>query len=375
MTPTETLRQLVRAWAGVTPAPAEPPADPAAVWRLLWAHHAEAALGPLLPAAARISRTDESVTTARERTLQLLLELERVAPALEAAGCRPVVLKGAALALAYYEDPAQRWFVDLDILVPRDRVGCACDALAELGYRPLETAVPVDLYDEFHLHRILEGPGGVVVEVHWALTLPGSVYSYDTEGVRERSRELALGGGACRVASPEDQVLHAVYQHVADGFVDLRRVLDLALLAGELDEAGWRRVATLAVTGRMERALTLWLDVAGRILGRPVKDDLWIKSPVGPRTWRAATNLGVAEGLLDRRATCTRGYVAFLHLLLVPGRWRRWRELWRDLVPDDERIVGTGAVPGRWEMLPRRLRAGLGNGRALARVAWKAWRG
>jgi len=375
VTPTASLRQLVRTWAGVVPPPVEPPADPADLWRLLWDHHVEAALGPLLPPQARNDRTDAVVVEARGRTVHLLLELERLAPVLAAADCRPVVLKGAALALSHYRDPAERWFVDLDVLVPRDRVETACRALGEMGYGPLETRVPVTLYDEFHLHRILAGPGGVVVELHWALTLPGSIYSYDTDGVRERSREVPIGRTTCRVASPEDQVIHAVYQHVADGFVDLRRVLDLALLAEDLDGAGWRRVAALADAGRMDRALALWLDVAESTLGRPVKDDLWFQSPLGERAWSAVRSLDVAAGCLSRRAATTPGYVDFLHLLLVPGRWRRWRELWRALLPDDERVVGAGHVPGRLGGWPGRVRAGLCNARDLVRVGWVAFRG
>lgn len=374
MTPTESLRQLTRVWAGVVPS-AGPPSDPAGLWRLLWDHHVEAALDPLLPPEARNERTEAAVQAARGRTIQLLLELERLIPALAAANCRPVVLKGAALALGYYRDPAERWFVDLDVLVPRDRVDHACAVLGELGYRPLETNVPVRLYDEFHLHRILAGPGGSVVEVHWALTLPGSVYRYDTDGVRERSREETLGGATCRVASPEDQVIHAVYQHVADGFIDLRRVLDLVLLAGALDDAGWRRVAALADECRMSRALALWLDVAASILGRSVKDDLWIRSPLWPRARRMAASLDVAAGCLSRRAATDPGYAEFLHLLLVPKWWRRWRELWRALMPDDERVVGAGRDPGSRGGWPRRIKAGLRNGRNLTRVAWAAYRG
>ena len=79
VTPTASLRQLVRTWAGVVPAPVEPPADPAGLWRLLWDHHVEAAFGPLLPPQARNDRTDAVVAEARGRTVQLLLELERLA--------------------------------------------------------------------------------------------------------------------------------------------------------------------------------------------------------------------------------------------------------------------------------------------------------
>ena len=44
-------------------------------------------------------------------------ELVRVAGALEGAGCRPIVFKGAALAHTHYRQPWLRPRLDVDVLV------------------------------------------------------------------------------------------------------------------------------------------------------------------------------------------------------------------------------------------------------------------
>ena len=124
---------------------------------LLRNHHLESALLPLVPASARTPEMDEDRTDARHRTAWLLMELERILPPLERAGCSPVVLKGAALAVAHYTDPLDRWFVDTDLLVHRDRVDAACIAMEDLGYTPLEGDRYESYYDRHHLHRVMVG--------------------------------------------------------------------------------------------------------------------------------------------------------------------------------------------------------------------------
>ena len=62
-----------------------------------------------------------------------------------------------------------------------------------------------------------------------------------------------LGRQACRVAAPVDQILHAVYQNIANGFVDLRRLLDLVILVRLLPPARWTQVLQLATEGMLDR--------------------------------------------------------------------------------------------------------------------------
>ena len=253
----ELLRALIRQWSGAEPATGDwSRAEVDLMWPALMAQHAEVPLGAFLPPAALTGAQREAVTASRERTACLLLELERILPTVRGTGCEPVVLKGAALALEAYSEPTDRWFVDLDLLVPLDTVEAVCDRLLAVGYRPFHGRASWAYYDQHHVHRILIGPAGSVVEVHWALTAPASSYHYDPQGVRDRARTATIGRGTCLVASPADQVVHAVYQHLANGFVDLRRVLDLARLGPRMTSADWRE------TGRRGRAMRSWTGLS-----------------------------------------------------------------------------------------------------------------
>lgn len=369
MADTDILRELIRRHlAGGPPVDAQAPPR---IADMLRNHHLESALVPLLPASARTPELDDDRTVARHRTAWLLMELERILPPLERAGCRPVVLKGAALAVAHYPDPLDRWFVDTDILVPGDRVDAACIALADLGYVPLDGDRFESFYDRHHLHRVMVGPSRAVVEIHWDLTIPRSVYDHDPEGVRERAVTVRLGRTTCRVASPADQVLHGVYQQVVDGFSDPRRVLDLARLAPALDADSWARVETLAVAGRLHRALGLWLEVA-RELGGVETPHLPATGDLGHHAHRLLANLDVPRGMLAFRAQRTPGYARFLHLVLVPG-WRiRLREILRLVLPDEFHLMNAGHDPQAAGSRSRRAVMGVLNARNLSRVLREA---
>lgn len=363
------LRDLMRRRvAGGPPSPDPLPPD---LVPYLLAHHVEAALVPQLPPGTVDQEVTDAMEAGRLRTAWLLMELERILPPLETAGCAPVVLKGAALALANYDDPPERWFVDLDLLVPPDRVEEACDALAALGYRPIEPERFADYYDRYHLHRAFVGPSRAVVEVHWDLTIPISVYRQDPDGVRARAVTVDLGRTTCRVASPADHVVHAVSQQLNDGFSDLRRVLDQACLLPALDAAAWAQVARMARDGNMDRALALWLDVAVDLSGITLPDTAPDGSALGYRSRRMLENLDVPGSLLSFRAHYQPGYRNFLHLVLVPG-WRlRLKELARLLFPGEFHLMDAGHVPGpgAWR---KRLAMGLKNAEGLGRVLVRA---
>lgn len=369
MADTDILRELLRRHLGQGP-PVDRPAPPRLADRLR-NHHLESALVPHLPDALRTAELEGDRETARQRTAWLLMELERIVPALEGVSCRPVVLKGAALAVAHYPDPLDRWFVDLDILVPRERVDAACATLTDLGYVPVDGDRYESYYDRHHLHRVLVGPSRAVVEIHWDLTIPSSVYHHDPAGVLARAGTVTLGRVACRVASPADQLIHGVYQLVVDGFSDPRRLLDLASLMPVMDQGQWALVEELAVAGRLQRALGLWLDCAQEILDLETPP-LAVTRDLGRRARGLLANLDVAEGLLSFRAQRTPGYARFLHLVLVPNWRRRLAETLRLILPGDFHLMDAGHDPAARDSRLRRLGMGLKNARNLSRVLLEA---
>lgn len=376
------LTDLATAWANRAAGPVTPPAgfEPVAhapaLRAALLAHNVEAALGALLPPALRDDVLAAQMAASRARTGALLLEAERILPLAARHAERPVLLKGAALAQRHYPEPAQRWFLDLDLLVPRAAVGPVCRELEQAGYRPLPGGRDPRFYEKYHLHRILLGPAGACVEVHWDLTLPGSVYHLSATGVTARARADRLGRQPVWRPCAVDQVLHATYQNIADGWLDLRRVLDLALLVPGLDAGERRMLVDLARHTGLERGVALSLHVMKSIAG--VCDELTdeLAPSLGPAGWRLVRGLDVAGGCLDRRARSVEGYTSLLHLLATPRHAQRWRELARILWVGEERLLDmghrAGALPGWWG----RTRIGAHQAWAAARMgamAGRAW--
>jgi|GEM_PF-1337769 len=369
------LVRLIRSWLTDPAAGSTQPVSRGVsgdeVRRLLAAHRIEAALAGCLAPELLTPAFDQLVRSSRERTDFLLMELERVLPVLEVGDCRPVVLKGAALAQACYRVPHHRWFMDLDLLVPRERVEETCRRLEGLGYRPFTGGRDPLFYEKHHLHRIMMGPQGSCLEVHWALTLPASVYSFDLAGVFERAREAPLGRRHMWVTSPVDQVLHNVYQAIADGFVDLRRILDLALLTADLSDDDWLYLMKQSRQTGMSSALWLSLHLMKEVTGRT--PDLAIMDALAPRgpVKRILKGMDVSTGCLERRAESVDGYSVLLHLLLTPGPMNRLRESLRFVWPGEASLMDRGFAHHQLPGVLSRLRIVFYHLKLLTRISFR----
>lgn len=376
-TPEQTyIADLTRSWATGHAGPVRPPADldPERFLGIIARQPAMQTLASCiateaLPDGERV-RMAQALEVARRRSVMMLLELERILPALAEAGLRPVVLKGASLALTVYDRPENRWFVDLDLLVEPDRLDAAYDVLARLGYRFSESAAAGELYDRYHFHRILMSNQGVCVEVHWALTLPASVYRHDVDATRRAAVEIPLGEASFLAPGAVDQILHGVLQSIADGFSDLRRPLDLHLLDARLDDG--ERELLCARAGAANLAAGLWLQYHLReeLLGAPMPEFVSLFCLPEGGLARVVSRLDVAGGCVVQRAHHDRGYGNLLHWLCVP-RQLLPREVRRYIFPDMHGLVNAGMcrdgpVPAwkRWHLAVTRT---LTTGRILGR--------
>lgn len=214
-----------------------PPPPPGLSWervaRLVLAHRLAATLGHLFaPGGAPndvVAVVEDHARALRLRGAWLELELGRCLRALEAAGIRPLLLKGISLGKAVYPSSVQRFALDLDFLVRPDEVDPACRSLESLGYRA-DTGDRAAYYAAHHVHRILTGANQLGVEMHWGLSRRVAVHHLDPDWFRSGAVEIDLEGVKALVPSPDAQLLHAAAQAVDEGFSDLRRIVDAALL-------------------------------------------------------------------------------------------------------------------------------------------------
>jgi len=216
---------------------------------------------PLLAQVVRqfdLDVPDELRVGLRQRVYQttaanawLFIELGRVLDALGEAGVPVILLKGAALARAVYDDPGLRPMGDLDLLVPHALAGRAQTAVAALGYaadRPeIRPGARLAFESQVMLRRLRRPE--TAIEIHWGL-LDAPYYEarLPMAWFWETARPIALDARRTALTlGPEAQLLHLcahlVLHHDQDQAPALRWRLDIAeclhVFAGDID---WPRL-------------------------------------------------------------------------------------------------------------------------------------
>lgn len=173
----------------------------------LYAYLRAAAVAP----AAVLNGLERAYLANAARSLYLRATTDRVLAALAAAEVPAMLLKGAALVQTVYPDPAVREMLDIDILVPPDRLGAARGALAPLGFAPVPAGPGSDRWQSAPAHdEALIGEAEVVaVELHRHVAVAGEGHAFTLEGFWERARSAPASGHV--IPSVEDLLLHVCF--------------------------------------------------------------------------------------------------------------------------------------------------------------------
>lgn len=221
-----------------------------------------------------------------QRNVYLRQQLEETVRQLNAAGIAPVLLKGAAALLAGGSDPAARMMMDLDILVPRQDLQAALDALHALGYRA-DDRPQIDYARHHHCPPLFRAGDYGSLEVHQELLLPTAAPILPTAAAWARVENLEAAGLGVKVLSPTHQALYNVLHaqiadlHHAAGTIDLRSLHNLAVLQAAWGEAiDWREIRAAMDCHGKGAVLRAYLYLAQRLLG--------MAPPAGLRpSWRS----------------------------------------------------------------------------------------
>lgn len=176
------------------------------------------------------------LNAARNETIRR--QLIEVLSTLNAAGIRPLLLKGAASLLSpLYGDLGSRLIGDLDLLVPSESLRDASAALQRLGYqRALHVGCDEDHYRRFHHDAPLMHPDRIAaVELHrrYVISARGTRLM---EALASPPMTLTVDGASACLPQPTERLAHNfLHQMVQDsGYVrgnfDLRQLYEAALL-------------------------------------------------------------------------------------------------------------------------------------------------
>jgi hypothetical protein len=265
-------------------------------------------------AVAPMEPTPEVLTVAQ--TLAVDRTAAEVISALDRAGIRGILLKGASLAEWLYEEGPPRSYRDCDVLVAPPDIDGAEAILSTLGFEhpPLDD-LPGDKPWHAHawerngaasidLHRTLIGVG-VEPEALWAI-------------LSRHTARMHVGGRAVEVLDEVGRAMH-VALHAAHHGVGIRHPLrDLERAVRQLPIATWRAAAALAAELGATAAFAagLRLDAAGALIA----DSLAL-----PREANVE--------LLLRSTTATPTAVGFEWLMRTPGIGRKLRIVLHKMFP------------------------------------------
>jgi hypothetical protein len=251
--------------------------------------------------------------------------------ALDGAGIENRVLKGSAAAHLDYADPAERTFVDVDILVRGEEFDRAALTLSRHGYRRLVPEIRPGFDRRFGKGCTLRSETGYEVDLHRTFVTGPFGLTVRLDDLWTNATPWVLAGGRQLLAlGREQRLLHACY-HAALGDREPRIVpqRDVAalVLSDDLDEGRVRELAqawggnfvvaraitlawdTLALAD--ETALTAW--------ARHYQPDARSKHAFA--AYRAENANYAARSWASLRALPnTRSRVSFLYSLAFPQR-------------------------------------------------------
>lgn len=206
------------------------------------------------------SKLDRAFRDNAKRVMVMTAELIRIWQRLELKRIPALAIKGPVTAHTLYDDPANRVFCDLDLLVPRESLADARKVLSECGYQPTGS-------DEIGIARFTElslenAANGIHVDLHWALT-PPDWYVSMPDGLWQRASRIAISGCEISTLGEEDTFLYLCIHGAKHGWSSLHWLMDLCRAILRSPGIAQRSRALIDPKSRAMAMLRLGLASAG----------------------------------------------------------------------------------------------------------------
>ena len=199
-------------------------------------------------------------------SLRLTAELFCILDRFTSAGIGALVVKGPALAVQAYGDPAMRSYGDLDLLVRQRDIRRATELMSAAGFTP---AVPLSAIDAGKIpgqYLFSKPDSRLIVELHNDCTLRYFPRRLPPEKFFARQIRVRLDAHEAPALAVEDELV-LICIHGAKHFWErLMWIADVAALVSRQAGIDWERVADSAQAVGAERMLHTGLRLASDLL-------------------------------------------------------------------------------------------------------------
>ena len=272
----------------------------------------------------------EWARTVGERHRQAVrFEVGEIGRALAGLEVPLILLKGAAYTLAGLPPAPGRLFSDIDILVPKARLGEVEAALMLRGW----AGSGHDAYDQRYYREWMHELPPMqhirrqsVIDVHHAI-LPETAAARPDPVLLRAGAVPVAGQGDLHVLAPVDMVLHSAVHLFYDGEFDhgLRDLVDIHRLLGEFGKTPgfWAALPQRAVALQLERPLFYALRYAQRLLATAVPAEA-MRAGRPARPLLALMDQLFGRALLPIHASCADRFSAAARFALyLRANWLR----------------------------------------------------
>lgn len=215
-------------------------------------------------------------------SLRLTAALLAVLDVFAENGVAAIAFKGPVLAALLYGNAALRQFGDIDILVRRQELPQAFEALRTRGYRPQLELTPAreKLFRRLGNERAFVRDGSALeVDLHWGICLPQYPYALSFEVLSSRLAPVTISSREVRTVVGDDLLIllcmHATYHRWA-------RLAYTAEVAEVIARGGlhWQAIMERARKSGCGRMLGIGLSVAHSVFEVALPADVrdWLKT-------------------------------------------------------------------------------------------------
>lgn len=265
-------------------------------------------------------------------------ELLRVLRALAERGVAALPYKGPVLAEMAYGNLSLRHSIDLDVLVRRQDMGAAQQALAAIGYAlDDECRLHQQAYAHAHHHLVLRGQrSNVTIELHWHTVTPQFSFNLSFDQLWQNSVMTSLAGQAVRSPAVEDTLLLVCVHASMHGWKQLKQICDVAELLQRYPALDGQALLARARSLGVWRMLALGLSLAGSCLDATLPALLSAESDPVVQRLADGVRLRLANAQSGEPAPDERSFSGYYALLRERRHDRANEALRRIFIPNME---------------------------------------
>ncbi|EHQ89378.1 nucleotidyltransferase domain-containing protein [Desulfosporosinus youngiae] len=226
------------------------------------------------------------------RAVGMAGEMIRVIRIMEENGIRPLILKGAPLALKLYQDIALRPSVDIDIMVKPLDFTKAEKLMDMLGYKRLKPGSSMiqtqrqkeKYYNKFQHFSYFHFERAICVELHWR------TYNFGVKGIPTASglKTQTIDFGGCFVSTMADEewLMYLMVHGCNHMWSRLRWLIDIKkFMQMTID---WDRLMLLADSNELKVIVHLTLILVNELLAVPIPGPLSQDVAKDRKAWKLA---------------------------------------------------------------------------------------